>query len=256
MKIYQPLHITYLSQGFYEDNACVNSSGRVVGKRGTKCPAGYSSLYKRVGKKSHGAYDLGAYFKQPTYFNVEAEDEDGAPMTWSVYKRYDNEWTGRGLKIMSDKPCKFHIGYLKEVGKEAEDLWAKQGGKIHTKFTFWHAHRNDIDDRVGSPVEFGERIQLANSTGASSGHHLHFSMSLCDENGRTLDKDNGWLGNVEFTKLYDRTPITKVTGEQDEIDAEQQIDRAIFQLRRITKNFVAAFQLARVKSVLKKFNRI
>jgi len=69
----------------------------------------------------------------------------------------------------------------------------------YIKFRFWHYHAFSVN--TGDSVKFGDLIGLCDSTGASSGNHLHFSGKYCDENGIGLRKDNGYYGAFDF-RLY------------------------------------------------------
>lgn len=236
LTIFQPLKPTYITQHFGEANACVNNEGNVIGRSGNTCPAGYENLYTdRLNMKGHNGTDLGAYHSQPIYFPVKAYDKDGRKMEWEVLHRDDDAYSGKGIVIISRKPCKFHIAYLSDYGKQAEQYWANNGGVIYTKWTFWHNLKNDIDDTKGEPVKFGERIGQADNTGASSGDHVHFSMKLCDENGTTFDRDNGYKGAVNGEKLMVATPVVDHLDKIEDLTARQQIDRAIFHFRHIVK---------------------
>jgi murein DD-endopeptidase MepM/ murein hydrolase activator NlpD len=75
------------------------------------------------------------------------------------------------------------------------------------KFRFWHAKKNLTRER--DPVTAGMQIQDADSTGASGGDHVHWSMKFVDENGSTMDQDNGYYGAVDFTDWYENTFILK-----------------------------------------------
>lgn len=257
MKIYYPLKPTYISQHFAENNACINRQNNVVGKRGNFCPSGYVDFYgERLNMEGHNGTDFGAYHNQPIYFPVKAQDAEGNKMQWEVHERDDNEETGIGLVVKSKKPCKFHIGHIADYGKEAEDLWARQGGAIHVKITFWHNKENDVDDTKGEPVKFGEQIATADNTGASSGTHLHFSVKLCTANGKTLDKDNGFRGAINHEPLMVHTPVVDFLERKEGLTARQQMDRSIFYFRRVTKKAIVAVWLERIKSMLVSLKQI
>lgn len=51
-------------------------------------------------------------------------------------------------------------------------------------------------------VKQGDVIGYADSTGFSSGTHLHLTVKLLDSNGETLNKDNGYLGAIDPTSMF------------------------------------------------------
>ena len=60
---------------------------------------------------------------------------------------------------------------------------------------------DSIDVKVGDEVKQGQVLGLADSTGASTGTHDHWACKATDNLGNTINKDNGWLGNIPFRHL-------------------------------------------------------
>ena len=242
MRVYSPVDPSIIGQHFGQNNACIRN-GQVASKTGGVCPAGYRNFYQDVlGMDGHNGQDMQTYHRQGIYFPIKAKDKNGNPMEWEVLERDDDEYTGIGLVVKSKKPVKFHIHGLRYYGKQAEDKWADNGGAVYVKATFWHNDENDIDDQKGTPVELGELIGRSDNTGASSGTHLHFSVKLCDKNGKTLDKDNGYRGSVDISKIYEPTFILDVLDEEEVLEnSRQQIDRAIIMLRAKGQHVAAFF---------------
>ena len=64
-----------------------------------------------------------------------------------------------------------------------------------------HWHLDSLDVKVGDVVKQGQVLGLADSTGASTGTHDHWACKATDNLGNTINKDNGWLGNIPFRHL-------------------------------------------------------
>jgi hypothetical protein len=99
---------------------------------------------------------------------------------------------------------------------------------VYVKFRFWHlksvaiadAKRPTPDDPRPAPnVKTGDLIGYCDSTGQSSGHHLHWSMKIVAENSMTLDANNGYYGAVDFSSWFENTFVRH--GEDEEIRALQ-----------------------------------
>lgn len=173
-----PVSPWVINQGFGEDRACVNKAGTVVSKT-TKatCPAGYESLYKST--KGHNGLDVRAYRWQPIY---AAHDGIVTEVQTEVSR-------GLGIGIVSSEKR-----YFSETNKAD-----------HYKTRYWHLISLDV--HKGDKVKVGDFIGYADSTGFSSGDHLHFELKpvtiLEWENGlpiynNTLQR-NGMLGAVDPT---------------------------------------------------------
>jgi len=68
-------------------------------------------------------------------------------------------------------------------------LWNKEG-----KYATIYAHFQKAVVIVGEKLVAGQLLGLADSTGYSTGHHLHFSYCRTDDNGTRLNQDNGYGG--------------------------------------------------------------
>jgi hypothetical protein len=111
---------------------------------------------------------------------------------------------GIGVRVRSKTPVALESlppqahGSLNMIKQQYDAL----GGKVYLVFLFWHLKAPDVYDK--QPVVPGQRIGWADSTGASSGDHVHFAMKVSsDTSWFTLDGDNGYAGAIDFSAWYD-----------------------------------------------------
>ena len=178
LEIYRPIKSNYQTQSFGENKACarVTASGRlarpvfIVNKRGGVCTNGYGDFYKLIGMDGHNGDDFGSYKKEGVYHAANFE---------GVAKYDDDVEGGLGVDVVS----RFPILRCTEPAC----------GEIHyIKLRTWHHHSRIVAN--GATVKPGDLIALANSTGASSGHHVHTAPKWCDENGKGIHTNNGFYG--------------------------------------------------------------
>src|SRR3990167_10118953 len=75
------------------------------------------------------------------------------------------------------------------------------GTKHHIKARYWHLKRvTGFDKRE---VVMGVQIGEGDSTGASSGNHVHYAMKWCNPNGSAIHNDNGYFGGFDFVPEYE-----------------------------------------------------
>ena len=89
------------------------------------------------------------------------------------------------------------------VAVTAEDSMKGLGVVVqdHEKKTiYWHLKSFAVDN--GQRVKAGELLGLGDSTGFSTGSHLHFGLKLLDSNGNVLNRDNGFDGAVDPTPYF------------------------------------------------------
>lgn len=121
------------------------------------------------------------------------------PCDKSLYQ-YWNLKAHNGLDI----PCNdeepiiaSHDGEVVEVSNDESAglgivLWDREQ-KIKT--IYWHLKKMFVS--VGDKVNQYAIIGLADNTGFSSGTHLHFGLKQTNDNGTTINYDNGYAGAVD-----------------------------------------------------------
>lgn len=213
MKVYRPVKTNYKAQSFGENYPCVrlNEDGSVIHPfqvitppNPLTCPIGYTKFYPQIGMKGHNGEDWGAFHGEPVYFATNAEVE------WEAATEVDQDG-GIGVRVRSKTPVSIDqlppqaVGSLNMIQKQHILL----GGKLYLIFLFWHLKSVAIYDK--KPVKFGDLIGYADSTGASSGDHVHYSMKVSDPTSWfTIDSDNGYAGAIDFSRWFENKYVLDV----------------------------------------------
>ena len=139
---------------------------------GPTCPQGYAPFYQLIGMKGHNGDDWMAYHGEPVYFG--AMDGNAHPLNAVCYTEVDPDG-GIGVDLIFQDPDTQALYQLKE----------------------WHLMQVNVHD--GEIIKSGDCIGLADSTGASSGDHLHEGFKPLNSD-KLEDKkypDNGYTGAVD-----------------------------------------------------------
>jgi len=190
MKIYRPISTNYLTQGFGQEMAMVkvDNNGNpyrpfiVKSIPSSGIPTGWAGFYTTtLGMKGHNGEDWMSWNGEPCYFPVKLDN-----IKWFAQNEIDRDG-GIGVDIISDRVITIdgYTGYI--------------------KFRFWHLKESRVID--GQEIKLGDLIALCDSTGASSGHHLHWSLKKCDKNGVSLYKGNGYYGASDFREWFENVFI-------------------------------------------------
>lgn len=163
----------YLTQPFGANNACISLDGsrRVIAKVNGTCPVGYMGLYESMGMKGHSGEDWILYRGEPIHFCAEF-------VGWM--KTEIDPDGGIGVDVISNEPI-FNGNHL--------------------KLRFWHLEKVNGHDK--KQVRLGDVIGYGDSTGLSSGDHLHWSVKPCDKNGNSVDSNNGFYGARPFEDIFE-----------------------------------------------------
>lgn len=213
MRIYRPMQTNYKTQAFGEDRVCSLIGVRPFVTRmrfNVTCPVGYESLYKSLGMNGHNGEDWSAYHGEPIYFPVEADT------IWKAYTHVDADG-GIGVDVISDDAV-------------------LDGRRV--KFRFWHLKTVSVHD--GMQVNLGTIIGFADSTGASTGDHLHWSMKFIDDEGNTLNRYNGYTGAVDFTPYFENVFVLDVLNVKAQaMTAINLANKVILELKVLLARYLA-----------------
>jgi hypothetical protein len=192
MLIYRPVRSNLLTQGFGENLACSVIGSwppKIIGKYGSVCPVGSTDFYPTIGLDGHNGYDWATVKEEGVYFNIIADTK------WRIVEEVDSAG-GIVFSAYSESPVKVP----EPEGALAKEHWDKNEGKLYVRFIYVHAKANIFNnDSILGP---GAHIQVANSSGASGGNHVHFGMKYVTKEGITLDYSNGYRGYVDPSPFY------------------------------------------------------
>lgn len=107
-------------------------------------------------------------------------------------------------------------GYGLRISQRVDD------GKKHYLFVYGHIERleNPVDlpynwNEKGHAVKRGQVIGYVDSTGFSTGNHLHLGMYEYDQNGNKLNSNNGYGGAIDpMPFIRNKMEIFKILGEE------------------------------------------
>ena len=160
--LYQPVKPFIFTQKFGENKACVSNFDNkttIYKETEASCPIGFRSVYSMM--KGHNGIDLVAKRWQPVYCAQK----------------------GRVVEVETEKERGLGVGILTE-----------HEGKFY-KHRYWHFIALNV--HMGDELETGDLIGWADSTGFSTGDHLHFELKETDKFGNTLYNDNGYFGAID-----------------------------------------------------------
>lgn len=166
LRLYYPVKPYILFQKFGANQACVKDFGlptqKVIGENYLGvCPVGYERLYPKFGMKGHNGLDLQA-----------GEQYVYSPIKGTVVEAQKVPARGLGIGVQTDEKVNL-------------DTW----GDHFAKLRHWHLKQLFVD--VGDKVEIGTPLGVTDSTGYSSGNHLHFEL-------QPMSKDAGGHPYLSF----------------------------------------------------------
>lgn len=96
------------------------------------------------------------------------------------------------------------------------------------KTIYWHQQKNLV--LVGQSVKAGDVIGLCNSTGLSTGNHLHFGLKLTDSNNNTINPGNGYDGAV------DPMPFLQDYGTEEQMYRLVKVSKDVYRIKNGKKD--------------------
>jgi len=168
--LYQPIKPFRISQKFGDNQVCYFKSpdgSRIYKGKFThedcevKYGAGWKSIYRRM--RGHNGLDLYAKRWQPCY----------AMQHGTVLNVSTDENEGLGVVLRHDI-----------VGK----IW---------KTRSWHFIQVNSALKEGDKVKTGQLLGYCDSTGRSTGDHLHIDLKELNTDGTIKNYDNGYFGAVD-----------------------------------------------------------
>lgn len=165
LELFYPVRPYLVGQKFGENLACINPKGAVVTKLKGVCPIGFVEFYPSVGLKGHNGQDIAVPHGTPIYAAHDGWVDE-------VSTEVD-----RGLG----------------VGLRTHDKVDFEGGSYYARTRYWHMKGMNV--KYNDIVKTGDLIGWVDSTGKSSGDHLHFEL-VPYLNGNVF-QDNGYFGKVD-----------------------------------------------------------
>ena len=199
MRIFRPIKSDYFFQGFGQNLACtrLNDAGKPIipyqvvrGVYGGVCPQKTTKLYPLLGLKGHNGEDWGLYRGEPIHFPVLVKG--------IAYTEVD-----------------------RQGGKGVDVFFVDRATKKRYKLRFWHLKDFNVYD--GQEVSAGQIIGYGNSTGISSGNHLHWSLKEVDENRNTLHKWKGYYGAIDFRPYFENEFILVVLNLKQQLSILKKV---------------------------------
>ena len=118
---------------------------------------------------------------------------------YDIYKQFGIQGHN-GLDIAYENGTEVFASHDGIVSFAGQDSSAGKGVTIDgdgIRTIYWH--HLEILVVFGQRVSAGELIAKGDSTGFSTGPHLHYGLKLLDSSGNVLDRDNGYDGAVDAT---------------------------------------------------------
>lgn len=218
LEIYKPVK-GRMTQKYGESRACaltlpdsdeIAFPCKVISKpKNGKCPTGYTSLYEALGLKGHAGEDFCTTKREPQYFDIYAEDQQGNEVEWEIMKT-NSPSAGHGILIRSLKPIP-----LKKAPEQAgaslnltKRQYDRLGGAVHLMRYYGHFDEaSNLRDR--QVIKCGDKVGLSGTTGLSSGVHVHRHLMVCGTNEMNpffyLDGDSDMKGRINEQEWYDDT---------------------------------------------------
>lgn len=159
LRLYYPVRPHVVNQHFGGNLPCVKNFGLstqevVTGADNNTCPLEFDKLYQHWGMAGHNGTDINAG-EQAVY----------AALDGVVIEKQMVPSRGLGVGVLSNEQYDFGMY-----------------GIHYIKIRYWHL--KSFNCEVGDTIAVGDILGISDTTGYSSGNHLHFE-------GQPMDKDAG-----------------------------------------------------------------
>lgn len=180
---------------------------------GAPVPAGYALFYPLIGLRGHNGRDFMAFHGEFVYF--AATDGNGNSIQGTCWTEVDADG-GIGVDIIFQDPDTKEWFQLK----------------------LWHLLKPLVSD--GQKIKSGDLIGLADTTGASSGNHLHDGFKPLNS-GNLEDKkfpNNGYTGAIDPATYAGIADHQEADFILDILNLEQQLTllQQVYKLMLVLKN--------------------
>lgn len=164
-------------------------------------------FYKSIGLKAHNGLDIATWYKEPCYMNYIGKAK--------LVKITDDPKLGIGLTFLIDD----HNGTF--------------------QIRFWHFASYPKTMRVGQYVDSGTLIGHCDSTGLSTGDHLHFDLKKVVVRGsdgyETLNKSNGYYGAISpdehWKDVFIKDYVNQLKGQVNIIKKLLDLWKLVFKIK-------------------------
>jgi hypothetical protein len=219
--IFWPTRTRLVTQEFGESKACIDKQGKVVSKPFGGCPEGYRDLYQSVGLAGHNGTDSALWRGEPIYFSVSL------PIKWFAKTEIDHAG-GIGVDVVSSEevfvPSVFNGQTVKGLINNRPD-----GYQGYIKFRFWHLLKTNVYD--GQEIKFGDLIGWGDSSGISSGDHLHWGPKMCNKDGWGINKQNLFAGAFDGRLFREEIFCLDFLRIREQLTLLQKVVRLFYQVK-------------------------
>lgn len=209
MKIYRCVQTNNKTQDFGANIPCVIKGARPFQFVPCGTPNSHKLYTGELNQKGHNGVDWATYYKEPVYFNVDIPGVE-----WEADTQIDSAGSVHVI-VRSKQPVPLakiplhEPGSLKMIQKQYDTLV----GKLYIQMRYDHLYQGYLFNKA--PVVLGQCIGLADSTGASTGNHVHETLKVSDTNSWFyIDGDNGYSGGIDPDQYRLNTFVLDVIKEK------------------------------------------
>ena len=171
-------------------------AGKYFGHKRIEINGQWENVYKCM-SQGFGLENTGPRFLQK-YIDMGLDAHDGFDIL-----------TFDGDPVISPIDGEGHFVGAGIMGGLGITIWNRE---YNVKAVLWHNKVNLI--KPGQKVKRGELLAYSNSTGFSTGTHVHFAMKTTNSKGQTINRGNGFNGAFDPTPYLIDMSTKKLTLEE------------------------------------------